>query len=336
MTGRLALALAALAALLVAALVLGRGAERRTLFFEGRPVRWSGAHGVMLRSDGQLLAFEGTVPRPMLLRPGGRRLRDAAAGPDGAVWLVDSAGSVLVRQADGSLREAGRMPVDDRPRSVGPDGRVYLLARPETTTARSRLYALDPASGAVRDSWDFDSALPTLTVDRRGSVRTADPTRLLPSADPARRAPMTPFDLPAPGQGRVRSADFAGRPLLVNVWASWCGPCRTEMPALDSLVRAYGGRLAFAALSDDVDDDDARAFLRETGFTFPVGLGGGRLKARYRYVGLPHTILADAEGRVIYQWTGFGGDEQLRSIAALVDAELARRPARAAGDATRD
>lgn len=430
-----------------------RGGEARTLWFEGRPVSWSGSHGIMLRSGGELLAFEGEVPHPLLLRAGARDLQEAVAGVNNQVWLVDASGAVLERQSDGSVVERGRTAFDIptltvtprgalwaarsarqfsfRPESsgaaiavrldsalrvadragvavepsnpflaqlanaghvlamadggvvyapfirdevvrfgadgterwrthrglahatpnptlhvvrdssghpdvqvdyapvnlglaLGPDGRVYVLSTPEATTSRSRLYALDAATGRVTGTWDFGTGLPTIVVSARGRVEEADPSRLLPSANAAARVALEPFDLEAAdGTGRVRLADFAGRPLLVNFWASWCAPCREEMPALDSLVRSYQGRLAFVALSDDVKEADARRFLGERGFTFPAGLGGGRLKARYHYVGLPHSILTDAEGRVIYQWIGYGGQGQLQAIAALVDAELA-------------
>lgn len=215
--------------------------------------------------------------------------------------------------------------------ALGPDGRVYVLSTPEATTSRSRLYSLDARTGHVAGSHDFPTALPTIVVNARGDVTTGNADQLFPSANAATRIELEPFDLEASdGAGRVRMSDFAGRPILVNFWASWCGPCREEMPALDSLVRSYGGQLAFAALSDDVRVEDARRFLRTRNFQFPAGLGRGDLKGRYHFFGLPHTILADARGRVIYQWTGYGGESQLQAIAALVDAELAL-----AGDSAR-
>jgi thiol-disulfide isomerase/thioredoxin len=216
--------------------------------------------------------------------------------------------------------------------ALGPDGRLYVLSTPQATTAASRLDVVDLESGRVVSTRNFPTALPTIAVDRRGRITTPEPERLLPGADPDRREAFPSFDVEGLDSGRVRLADFAGRPLLVNFWASWCGPCREEMPALDSLVRSFGGRLGFAALSDDVAPEAARGFIREHRFAFPVGLGLGRLKARFHYVGLPHTVLLDAEGRVVRQWSGYGGKRQLEAIAALVDAELAR--AQRAADAT--
>lgn len=211
--------------------------------------------------------------------------------------------------------------------ALGPDGRLYVLSTPAATTATSRLDAVDLERGVVTGTWRFPTALPTLAVDRAGKVTVADPDRLLRGAPAGSREPLPPFDLRGLDSGRVRLADHAGHPVLVNFWASWCGPCREEMPALDSLQRSYGGRMALVALSDDVSPELARRFIHERGFTFPVGLGGGELKTRYHYVGLPHTVLLDAAGRVVRQWSGFAGASQLQAIGALVDAELARAAA---------
>ncbi len=208
--------------------------------------------------------------------------------------------------------------------ALGPDGRLYVLSTPQATTAASRLDVVDLESGRVIRSRSFTTALPTIAVDRSGRITTPEPEHLLPGADPSRREVFPFFDVGGLDSGRVRLADFAGRPLLVNFWASWCGPCREEMPALDSLVRTFGGRLGFAALSDDVTPEAARGFIREHRLAFPVGLGLGRLKTRFHYVGLPHTVLLDAEGRVVRQWSGYGGASQLRAIAALAEAEVAR------------
>jgi thiol-disulfide isomerase/thioredoxin len=117
--------------------------------------------------------------------------------------------------------------------------------------------------------------------------------------------------------------------LLVNVWASWCAPCREELPELDSLAATYdSSRVAFVALSDDVDGAAAREYLAVFGGTthLRVGLGLGRLQARYRYPGLPFTMLVDPAGRIVRTWYGFGGPPQLAAIDSMVR-QLAPRAA---------
>jgi len=128
---------------------------------------------------------------------------------------------------------------------------------------------------------------------------------------------LAPFAVVAPSGDSLRSADLTGRVLLVNVWASWCAPCREELPGLDSLAATYdSSRVTFVALSDDVDGAAAREFLAVFGGTthLRVGLGLGHLKARYRYPGLPFTMLVDPAGRIVRTWYGYGGAPQLAAV----------------------
>lgn len=264
-------------------------------------------------------------------------IRDEVARYDstgGLVWrlsrgLVHATADpklIVVRGAGGTDVQVDYAPVN-LGLAAGPDDMLYVLSTPRATTAESRLDAVDPVRGGVVRTWRFATALPTLAIDGRGRLTQPDPDALRPGTS-RRRPPFPPFDLPDLRAGRVRSADVAGKVTLVNFWASWCRPCREEMPALDSLWRSYDpARVALVALSDDLSLADARAFIAELGFDFPVGFGRGGLKARYHYVGLPHTVLLDAENRLIRQWSGYGGPAQLRTIGALIDAELsAARP----------
>lgn len=98
-------------------------------------------------------------------------------------------------------------------------------------------------------------------------------------------------------------ADFAGKKLLVNFWASWCVPCRAEMPALDRLAGEYNSDQfqVLAINTGDTSLDKARAFLDDGGFpNLPLNVDGDfsaweRLKRNFA-VGLPATILLDEKG----------------------------------------
>gem|GEM_PF-2739562 len=137
-----------------------------------------------------------------------------------------------------------------------------------------------------------------------------------------RRDTVRPFNVERLGGGRLRLADYRGRIVLVNIWASWCGPCRAEMPALAALAGELAdSSFAFVTLSDDVDRDQAGGFVADLGFAYPVGFGDGRLRGRYYGFGLPATVLIDAAGRAMYRWYGYGGAAQLEAIRAMVRAE---------------
>jgi len=146
------------------------------------------------------------------------------------------------------------------------------------------------------------------------------------TALPAERRQAVPmFDLERLGGGRLRLEDYRGRIVLLNIWASWCGPCREEMPELDALAAELAGpSFAFVTITDDVERERAAAFAAELGFDHPVGFGDGRLRARYAGFGLPLTLLLDGEGRAMYRWHGYGGTAQMEAIRTMVAAEQRR------------
>jgi thiol-disulfide isomerase/thioredoxin len=108
----------------------------------------------------------------------------------------------------------------------------------------------------------------------------------------------------APDGSPLTLADFSGRAVLLNLWATWCVPCRVEMPALDRLqAELGGGDFEVVAVNVDVRNEErARAFFNEIGieslaFYSDPSLGiFNNLKRRGHAFGLPATILIDAEG----------------------------------------
>lgn len=102
---------------------------------------------------------------------------------------------------------------------------------------------------------------------------------------------------------RMKSlSDYRGEVILLNIWATWCGPCRIEMPAIERLHEELGGKgLKVVAVS--VDDAGAeekiRAFVKEFGLRFEVlHDGSGAIQGIYRTTGVPETFVIDREGVV--------------------------------------
>jgi cytochrome c biogenesis protein CcmG/thiol:disulfide interchange protein DsbE len=103
------------------------------------------------------------------------------------------------------------------------------------------------------------------------------------------------------GGGSGRIADYRGKWVLVNFWASWCEPCKGESPALQRFHAAHAGK-SFTVLGIDLDDgtDDARAFVRDFGIDYPqLRDGDGRdRRDAYGMTGFPESFLVDPEGEI--------------------------------------
>ena len=123
------------------------------------------------------------------------------------------------------------------------------------------------------------------------------------------KAPDASFS--GPDGGDVSLSDFAGRPLLVNFWATWCAPCKAEMPTLDALAALEKGRVAVIAVSQDLEGrPPVVAFFEKTGVKNlePYTDSDNLLLAAFNnQLALPTTILYDSEGREV--WRVVGGVE---------------------------
>lgn len=99
------------------------------------------------------------------------------------------------------------------------------------------------------------------------------------------------------GGGQLRLASFRGQPVLVNLWATWCGPCRREMPALERLSREEAGKLAVVAIDQREDPEVVRAYVKRFGVTFRVGIDGEQqLGTQLHLIGLPSSFFIDRNG----------------------------------------
>lgn len=127
--------------------------------------------------------------------------------------------------------------------------------------------------------------------------------------------------LPGPGTGSI--GEHRGEWVLVNLWASWCLPCRQEAPVLDDFYRRERGHDA-TVVGINVQDnrDDALAFLREhpTGYTQLRSVGDERSSA-FGSTGVPENFLVDPQGRLAWIWTGPVDESLLReNVEPLIEA----------------
>ena len=123
------------------------------------------------------------------------------------------------------------------------------------------------------------------------------------------RAPA--FDLPLlDGSGTLSSKDLEGTPVVLNLWASWCGPCRDEAPVFERISNKYEGRVVVVGVNVQDVEPAARDFVEEFGITYPVVVDEQRKLARaLDYFGLPETFFIDHEWRFV----GTGQGERIES-----------------------
>ncbi len=123
-----------------------------------------------------------------------------------------------------------------------------------------------------------------------------------------------------PRGAAVSLSDFRGRPLLVNLWATWCGPCVKEMPTLDSLAARENARLQVLAISQDGDHrDKVDSFFADHRFTAlePYLDPKLNLMPELGVDVLPTTILYDSDGKEVWRMVGIA-DWQSEASAALI------------------
>jgi cytochrome c biogenesis protein CcmG, thiol:disulfide interchange protein DsbE len=118
-----------------------------------------------------------------------------------------------------------------------------------------------------------------------------------------------------------------GTPVVVNVWASWCAPCRTEMPLLQAAADDYAGRVVIVGVASKDAADDAGQFLADNNITFPnVFDESGDIRRALELTAYPTTYVFGADGTIRARVNG-GISEQ--RLAALIDAAIAADEGRA-------
>jgi len=113
--------------------------------------------------------------------------------------------------------------------------------------------------------------------------------------------------------GEFSLSSHSGSPVLINFWASWCGPCRLEGPLMEKLYQRFKARgLVFVGVAIQDSEDGARGYLAEYGWTFPAGPDvKDRLADAYNVRGIPKTVILKRDGTVGYIQSGVMPEEYL-------------------------
>ena len=178
-------------------------------------------------------------------------------------------------------------------------------------------------AGCDRQKAEAPQGEPASALPAPASKGSADyPTGRLDRSHAGTPAPNVAFE---DSQGQpARLADFRGRPVLVNLWATWCAPCVVEMPSLDALARREGDSLVVLALSQDFGGREQVAeFFTTHRFTElePYLDDEMQFMSALGIDTLPTTILYDSEGQEVWRMTGLADWESERAERLLLEAE---------------
>ncbi len=167
------------------------------------------------------------------------------------------------------------------------------------------------------------------------TVEGAEPPALtdaaLPEGNPKKvDAPVSPqigglspdFSLTALDGSTFHLSDTRGRPVVLNFWATWCPPCRAEMPTIQSRSEEWGDALLVVGIEVGEPPNEVQSFVDSFGLTFPVVLDRqGNVARRYQVQGLPTTVVLDADGVVQARHIGAMREQDLDSYLGLVGLE---------------
>jgi thiol-disulfide isomerase/thioredoxin len=188
------------------------------------------------------------------------------------------------------------------------------------------LVAVYGIAALTRNAGD-EACRPAMAVAQRIAPLARGEVAAVKPAEDARRVPALAFKDEA-GQPRALG-DWRGRVVLLNLWATWCVPCRKEMPALDELQTRLGGdRFEVVAVNIDTrDPDKPRNWLKEAGikrltyYADPSAKVFQELKAVGRAIGMPTTLLVDAAGCEIASLAGpaeWASEDAIRLVQAAI------------------
>ena len=117
---------------------------------------------------------------------------------------------------------------------------------------------------------------------------------------------------------RQTSAQFKGRPVFVNFFATWCPPCKLELPNIVKDYPAYRGRVVFLGLDQEESPDLVRPFLKQYAIGYQVGIDEGQVGSDYGVAAIPQSVFIDRHGVVRAIWRGYMPPKILSQNLALI------------------
>lgn len=142
----------------------------------------------------------------------------------------------------------------------------------------------------------------TLAVTLFGGALALQREQGLP---PGTKAPA--FELNTLDGKTVSLAELRGKPVFIDFWATWCGPCRRALPHTQQFARKYKNKAHIITINVREDAETVREYLKRHNYSFTVLLNpDGTVADRYGVNGIPHFVIIDAQGEIFFNHVGFG------------------------------
>jgi thiol-disulfide isomerase/thioredoxin len=186
--------------------------------------------------------------------------------------------------------------------------------------------ALWKAQGGSDDAWAFWSKPPAGSAEQLAEGRWEKPTKPIPE-----------FELSDLSGKTWRLKELGGKTLLINLWATWCGPCQAELPHLEKFYEKVKNRSDIQVLTFDVDEDLGlvEPFMKEKGYTFPVLPAYSTVVSLLDGFAIPQTWLVDGHGAWQWKQIGYGGGSEAdfeKDMLARLDAIETNQPVSTPGN----
>jgi thiol-disulfide isomerase/thioredoxin len=147
------------------------------------------------------------------------------------------------------------------------------------------------------------------------------------AASQSDRPELPDFTVKTLDGGEAKLAKYRGRVVILDLFASWCPPCKMEIPQFVAMQKQYADRLTVVGLSyDQGSASDLRAFLTEMKVNYDVYWGSEEIAGYVGLRGIPHTLVLDARGRVRRSYVGFTPREPFEADLKALSAEAGGKP----------
>jgi cytochrome c biogenesis protein CcmG/thiol:disulfide interchange protein DsbE len=134
---------------------------------------------------------------------------------------------------------------------------------------------------------------------------------------------MPDFELTSLNNSSIHITQYLGKPVIVNFWASWCIPCKQEMPLLERYYQNQKGNLIILGVNYEEPADIARPFVLENQITFPILLDlQGKVRDQFMIRGFPTSLFINAKGIFVAEHIGALDEESIKSYLQLIGVKI--------------